>query len=149
VLRRLGHGEPSDDELDAVAAMAARPPAGEGQQGQEQQEEELMAAGEERELRHDATARKEKRAREVRRLERELAAARPRPGSGETKRRSVRPEPREKGFCIPGTRPVNREKQIKQTHLHATGLADDFWPISNTPLSTVFERRNHMFFHLW
>ncbi|CAL4945558.1 unnamed protein product [Urochloa decumbens] len=27
VLRRLGHGEPSDDELDAVAAMAAEPPA--------------------------------------------------------------------------------------------------------------------------
>ncbi|GJM91900.1 hypothetical protein PR202_ga08320 [Eleusine coracana subsp. coracana] len=27
VLRRLGHGEPSDDELDAVAAIAAEPPA--------------------------------------------------------------------------------------------------------------------------
>ncbi|CAO1943024.1 unnamed protein product [Urochloa humidicola] len=27
VLRRLGHGEPSDDELDAVAAMAAEAPA--------------------------------------------------------------------------------------------------------------------------
>ncbi|KAJ1287052.1 hypothetical protein BS78_03G401100 [Paspalum vaginatum] len=27
VLRRLGHGAPSDDELDAVAAMAACPPA--------------------------------------------------------------------------------------------------------------------------
>ena len=25
--RRLSHGEPSDDELDAVAAMAAQPPA--------------------------------------------------------------------------------------------------------------------------
>jgi calcium-binding protein CML len=43
VLRRLGHGEPSDDELDAVAAMAARPPAGEGRE-QEQDEEELMEA---------------------------------------------------------------------------------------------------------
>jgi hypothetical protein len=42
------------------------------------------------------TARNEKRAREVRRLERELAAARPRPGSGETKCRSVWPEPRER-----------------------------------------------------
>ncbi|KAL6616690.1 hypothetical protein ACP70R_038960 [Stipagrostis hirtigluma subsp. patula] len=27
VLRRLGHGDPSDDELDAVAAIAAEPPA--------------------------------------------------------------------------------------------------------------------------
>jgi hypothetical protein len=88
------------------------------------------------ELRHGATARNEKRVREVRRLERELAAAWPRPGYGETKRRSVRPESREKGFCIPRTRPVNREKQIKHTHLHATGLADDFWPISNTPYET-------------
>ncbi|XP_062208079.1 probable calcium-binding protein CML35 [Phragmites australis] len=37
VLRRLGHGEPSDDELDAVAAMAAQPPAPGG-------EDELMDA---------------------------------------------------------------------------------------------------------
>ncbi|TVU00982.1 hypothetical protein EJB05_53579, partial [Eragrostis curvula] len=27
VLRRLGHGEPSDDEIEAVAAIAAEPPA--------------------------------------------------------------------------------------------------------------------------
>ncbi|CAO2181752.1 unnamed protein product [Urochloa humidicola] len=39
VLRRLGHGEPSDDELDAVAAMAAQPtPADAGG------EDELMDA---------------------------------------------------------------------------------------------------------
>ncbi|KAF8647000.1 hypothetical protein HU200_065515 [Digitaria exilis] len=38
VLRRLGHGEPSDAELDAVAAMAAEPPA----PGAE--EDELMEA---------------------------------------------------------------------------------------------------------
>ena len=37
VLRRLGHGEPSDDELDAVAAMAAQPPAPGG-------EDDLMEA---------------------------------------------------------------------------------------------------------
>ncbi|OEL23070.1 hypothetical protein BAE44_0015912 [Dichanthelium oligosanthes] len=37
VLRRLGHGAPSDDELDAVAAMAAQPPAPGG-------EDELMEA---------------------------------------------------------------------------------------------------------
>ncbi|RCV29041.1 hypothetical protein SEVIR_5G457900v4 [Setaria viridis] len=37
VLRRLGHGEPSDDELDAVAAMAAQAPAPGG-------EDELMEA---------------------------------------------------------------------------------------------------------
>jgi hypothetical protein len=53
----------------------------------------------------------------------------------ETQERSARVK-REKGFCIPRTRPVNREKQIKHTHLHATGLADDFWPISNTPYET-------------
>jgi hypothetical protein len=46
--------------------------------------------------RGEPTARNKKRVREVRRLERELAAARPRPGSGETKRRSVWPEPRER-----------------------------------------------------
>ena len=37
VLRRLGHGEPSNDELDAVAAMAAQPPAPGG-------EDDLMEA---------------------------------------------------------------------------------------------------------
>ena len=37
VLRRLGHGEPSDDQLDAVAAMAAQPPAPGG-------EDDLMEA---------------------------------------------------------------------------------------------------------
>ncbi|XP_062230817.1 probable calcium-binding protein CML35 [Phragmites australis] len=37
VLRRLGHGEPSDDELDAVAAIAAEFPAPGG-------EDELMEA---------------------------------------------------------------------------------------------------------
>jgi hypothetical protein len=54
----------------------------------------------------------------------------------EAQERSARAK-REKGFCIPGTRPVNREKQIKHTHLHATALADVFfWPISTTPCST-------------
>ncbi|KAL6853421.1 hypothetical protein ACP4OV_019450 [Aristida adscensionis] len=37
VLRRLGHGDPSDDELDAVAAIAAEPPA-------DGAEDELMEA---------------------------------------------------------------------------------------------------------
>jgi hypothetical protein len=63
--------------------------------------------------------------REVRGIEQELAAAQPRLGSRETKLQSVR-----KTFCIRGARLVNSTKQIKHTHLHATGLAGDFWPIS-------------------
>jgi hypothetical protein len=52
------------------------------------------------------------------------------------------------GFFIIGTRPVNREKQIKQTHLHATGLTDDFWPISNTPRDRVDTANDKLFLPL-
>jgi hypothetical protein len=46
------------------------------------------------EVRPGVNVRNEERVREVRRIGRELAAARPRPGSKETKFQSVRPEPR-------------------------------------------------------
>jgi hypothetical protein len=52
------------------------------------------------------------------------------------------------GFFIIGTRPVNRKKQIKQTHLHATGLTDDFWPISNTPRDRVDTANDKLFLPL-
>jgi hypothetical protein len=85
------------------------------------------------EVRPDVNVRNEKRVKEVRRIERELAAAQSRPGSRETKFQSVRPEPREKGFCIPRTRSVNRAKHIKHVNLHAMSLAKGFCSVSNTP----------------